>query len=146
VEHCAVYTRNDVDMARCLAVGRDVCERHISEGGFVNLQLELAQYRRGTLRRYLTSTAQEVVRINRSMLLWSIGFWLLVPICWIPVLVADTTPWEKDLGLGVLAMACVLLSLAVAAVALILTFLCIADYVQRRHKSRTSLANERSSP
>lgn len=70
------------------------------------------------------------------MLLWSIGVWLLVPICWIPALVAETAPGDKDLGLGVLAMPCVLLSFAVGVVALILTILCLADYVQRRHRSR----------
>jgi hypothetical protein len=79
------------------------------------------------------------MKLNRSMLLWSIGFWLLVPICWVPVLAAHTTPGEKDLGLGVVAMGCVLLSLGVGIVALILTLLCLADYLQRRHQSRRDL-------
>ena len=104
-----------------------------------------AQYRRGPLRGYLKSAGQENAKVNRSILLWSIVFWLLIPICWIPVLAAHTTPGEKDLGLGILAMMCVLLSLALGVVALILTALCIADYLQRRHKSRMSPANESSS-
>lgn len=85
----------------------------------------------------MKSAAQETVRVNRPMLLWSIGFWLLVPVCWIPILVANGTPGEKDLGVGVLVMTCVLVSLATGAIALILTVLCVADYVQRYYKSGT---------
>lgn len=59
------------------------------------------------MRKPADHALQEKVRLDRSMLLWSIGFWLLVPICWVPVIAADSTPGEKDLGLGVLAMACV---------------------------------------
>ncbi len=44
-----------------------------------------------------------------------IGIWSMVPICWIPIMLASLAPsGEKDLGLGVLAMSCVLASIGVA--------------------------------
>ena len=89
------------------------------------------------MRKPADHALQEKVRLDRSMLLWSIGSWLLVPICWVPVIAADSTPGEKDLGLGVLAMACVFLSFVIAIIALILTLFCLAEYVQRRRKLKS---------
>jgi hypothetical protein len=100
--------------------------------------LTLHNIKEALLRESPENTTQETVKLNRSMLLSSAVFWLLVPLCWVPVLTADTTPGEKDLGLGVLAVVCLLLSFAVGVIALILTGLCLADYVQRRRHSRAS--------
>lgn len=69
-----------------------------------------------------------------------VGWFLVVgPLCWGPVLAADTTQGEKNLGIGVLALACVLLSFVVGVIALLLTSLCLADYVQRRRRYRADL-------
>lgn len=88
------------------------------------------------LQENLKHDARQNVKVNRSMAAWSIGFWLIVPACWLPVLLAETTPGGKDLGLGVLAMGCILTSCVVGFVAFILTSLCVADYVQRSRKAR----------
>ena len=88
------------------------------------------------LQENLKHDARQNVKVNRSMVASSIGFWLLVPACWLPVLLADTTPGEKDLGLGVLAIGCILTACIVGFVALILTSLCVADYLQRSRKAR----------
>jgi hypothetical protein len=103
--------------------------------------LPLHSIKEALLQESSEDTTQEAVKLNRSMILSSASFWLLVPLCWVPVLTADTTPGEKNLGLGVLAMVCLLVSFAVGAIALILTGLCLADYLQRRRHARASLTS-----